>query len=79
MENQLYEVSLRSNVIENILNYTNKHKDIKGIDLDSALQASPVVGKALVQMQEDRILLSNLLTDYTYDHPKVLKGERVWV
>ncbi len=73
LESELYQINVQKDVLENILNYIHTHKDIKGIDPDSALQASPVVGNIIAKIQKDRVRYSTLLSNYTEVHPNVIE------
>ena len=80
LENQLDEVNMRIDVMENILNYIETHKDIKGINIDSAFSGSNLQGSAIqniiLEIQNATAQRIDLLTEFTTRHPNVIKVDR---
>jgi len=80
LETQLYEVNMRIDVMENILNYIETHKDIKGINIDSTFLDSNLQGSAIqniiLQIQKVTALRSDLLTEFKRRHRNIIKVDR---
>ena len=73
LQSQLYEIDMRLGVLQNILQYTKTHKDIKGIDIDVAQQLSPMINSLILKLQEAYEMRETLLTSFTELHPDVVK------
>ncbi|GIT98063.1 polysaccharide biosynthesis tyrosine autokinase [Sulfurovum sp. TSL1] len=80
LETQLDEINMRIDVMENILNYIETHKDIKGINIDSAFSGSNLQGSAIqnliLEIQNVTAQRIDLLTEFTTRHPNIIKVDR---
>ncbi|EIF51155.1 polysaccharide biosynthesis tyrosine autokinase [Sulfurovum sp. AR] len=80
LETQLDDINMRIDVMENILNYIETHKDIKGINIDSAFRNATLAGSAIqniiLEIQKVTAQRIDLLTEFTTRHPNVIKVDR---
>lgn len=84
LESQLYEINMRIDILQNILNHINTHKDIRGINVDSVLDiggnssqfSSPALNSIVNEIQKASTLYASLLVQYTKVHPNVMKITR---
>ena len=84
LESQLYEINMKIDILQNILNYINTHKDIRGINIDSVLDiggnssqfSSPALNSIVNEIQKASTLYVTLLVQYTKVHPNVMKVSR---
>jgi len=72
LETQLQELDMQMNILANVLNYTETHDDIKGIDVAST-QANATVTDIIRKIQAANSTRTALLVDYTEVHPDVIK------
>jgi len=73
LESQHYEINMQIDVLENILNYIQTHDDIRGINVGSAQEISPIINSLISQIQEATSQYAILSVNYTKEHPDILK------
>ncbi|MEA1953641.1 MAG: polysaccharide biosynthesis tyrosine autokinase [Campylobacterota bacterium] len=71
LENELYEISLKTDILDNMFNYLRTHHDIAGIDPYSATLASPSVGNLIQEIHTNSIERTGLMARFTLIHPEV--------
>jgi len=84
LESQLYEINMRLDILQNILNYINTHKEILGINVDSVLDiggnasqfSSPAMNSIVNEIQKATKLHAALLVQFTKIHPNVTRVAR---
>ena len=76
LESQLYDINMQIDVMENILNYIKTHKDIRGINMGSTQEVSPVISSLIAEIQKATSLYATLSVNYTKAHPDVLKIDK---
>jgi len=84
LETQLYEINMNIDVKEGILNYIETHKnikDIKGINITSALQSgqNEATSSIILEIQKAIIQRNDLLSSFTEAHPRVIRINRQFV
>lgn len=72
-ESQLYEINMQIDIMENIINYINKHRNIQGINIDTILHANASINRIIMEMQKVEALRATLSVSYTESHPDVLR------
>ncbi len=73
LESELYSLSLKTDIMENMLNYLDTHNDISSLDPYSAKQVSPAVSSILNDIHTDNVERMGLSAKFTLMHPSVIK------
>ena len=73
LESELYELSLKTDIMENMINYLNTHNDISSLDPFSAKQVSPAVAAILNDIHKDSVERMGLSAKFTLKYPGVIK------
>ena len=78
LETQLSEINMNIDVKESILNYIETHKDIKGVNITSALQSgqNAAITSIIDVIQKTIVQRNDLLSSLTEAHPSVIKVNR---
>ena len=71
-ERSLFEIGVKIDVLENILNYIETHNTIDGINIDST-QTNQTINSIVINIQNATTTYKSLLVDYTELHPDVIK------
>ena len=81
LETQLYQINMNIDVKESILNYIKTHKDlkdIKSIDITSALQSdqNEAISSIIIEIQKAIIEYRDLSSKLKKAHPNVIRANR---
>ena len=81
LETQLYEINMNIDIKEGILNYIQTHKDLKGINITSALQTgqNDATQSIILEIQKTIIQRNEQLNKYTKSHPSIIRINRQFI
>ncbi len=72
LEGELYELNLKTDIMENMINYLNTHNDISSLDPYSAKQVSPAVASILNDIHQDSVERMGFSARLTLMHPRII-------
>ncbi|MEA3492706.1 MAG: polysaccharide biosynthesis tyrosine autokinase [Campylobacterota bacterium] len=73
LESRMYEIDMHGDLLNNILMHIKSNRDIKGINMGSMQNLSPVITGLVNQIQTATSQLDTLSVNYTKAHPDAIK------
>ncbi|WP_456382311.1 GumC family protein, partial [Hydrogenimonas sp.] len=73
LQTQLYEIDMRLSVLRNLLTYIRRHRNIKGINVESMSANNQTITALIMKIQELYAQRDTLLASVTESHPDVIK------
>ncbi len=73
LESNLYEINMQTDMMENIIQYMDTHKDIQGINIDSIQHANSSVNRITLEIQKILKQRESMSVYHTKSHPLLIK------